>query len=44
MVFLFIILLISLQPLGTDRGSRVSAMRTAILETFPEPNRKLLQR
>lgn len=44
MVFLFIILLISLQRLGTDRGNRVNAMRTAILETFPEPNRKLLQR
>ncbi|CAN0873409.1 Rho GTPase-activating protein REN1 [Linum grandiflorum] len=25
-------------------GSRVSSMRTAIMETFPEPNRRLLQR
>ncbi|XP_015384060.2 rho GTPase-activating protein REN1 isoform X1 [Citrus sinensis] len=33
-----------LEARRTDRGSRVSAMRTAILETFPEPNRKLLQR
>ncbi|GAB2290778.1 hypothetical protein Dimus_025047 [Dionaea muscipula] len=29
---------------GTDRSGRVNAMRTAILETFPEPNRRLLQR
>ncbi|KAH7567679.1 hypothetical protein JRO89_XS07G0118900 [Xanthoceras sorbifolium] len=28
----------------TDRAGRVSAMRTAICETFPEPNRRLLQR
>ncbi|CAL5436985.1 unnamed protein product [Camellia sinensis] len=29
---------------GTDRGRRVAAMREAICETFPEPNRRLLQR
>ncbi|GKF55865.1 Rho GTPase-activating protein REN1-like protein isoform X1 [Tanacetum coccineum] len=28
----------------TDRGSRVNNMRTAICDTFPEPNRRLLQR
>ncbi|XP_059636378.1 rho GTPase-activating protein REN1 [Cornus florida] len=28
----------------TDRGMRVTAMRSAICETFPEPNRRLLQR
>ncbi|KAK3038337.1 hypothetical protein RJ639_031433 [Escallonia herrerae] len=28
----------------TDRSMRVSAMRAAICETFPEPNRRLLQR
>ncbi|CAL5360084.1 unnamed protein product [Camellia sinensis] len=28
----------------TDRGRRVAAMREAICETFPEPNRRLLQR
>lgn len=28
----------------TERGIRVNAMHTAILETFPEPNRRLLQR
>lgn len=33
-----------LEARRTDRGNRVNAMRTAILETFPEPNRKLLQR
>ncbi|XP_019175030.1 PREDICTED: rho GTPase-activating protein REN1-like isoform X2 [Ipomoea nil] len=27
-----------------DRGMRVNAIRSAILETFPEPNRRLLQR
>lgn len=27
-----------------DRGNRVNAMRVAIMETFPEPNRKLLER
>jgi hypothetical protein len=30
--------------LGTARGNRVSAMRAAIWDTFPEPNRRLLQR
>ncbi|XP_050234228.1 rho GTPase-activating protein REN1 isoform X2 [Mercurialis annua] len=29
---------------GKDRGNRVNAMREAILETFPEPNRRLLER
>ncbi|KAH9623569.1 hypothetical protein KSS87_013173, partial [Heliosperma pusillum] len=29
---------------GSDRNNRLNAMRTAILETFPEPNRRLLQR
>ncbi|XP_060199032.1 rho GTPase-activating protein REN1-like isoform X3 [Lycium barbarum] len=33
-----------LEAFRTDRGIRVNAMRTAILETFPEPNRRLLQR
>nr|XP_009386459.1 PREDICTED: rho GTPase-activating protein REN1-like isoform X1 [Musa acuminata subsp. malaccensis] len=28
----------------TDRGIRVDSMRTAIYKTFPEPNRRLLQR
>ncbi|XP_071714235.1 uncharacterized protein [Rutidosis leptorrhynchoides] len=28
----------------TDRNTRVSAMRAAICDTFPEPNRRLLQR
>ncbi|CAI0467797.1 unnamed protein product [Linum tenue] len=28
----------------SDKGNRVSSMRTAIMETFPEPNRRLLQR
>ncbi|XP_031121251.1 rho GTPase-activating protein REN1-like isoform X3 [Ipomoea triloba] len=27
-----------------DRGNKVNAIRSAILETFPEPNRRLLQR
>ena len=30
--------------LGTDRSVRVNAVRAAICETFPEPNRRLLQR
>ncbi|XP_048226731.1 rho GTPase-activating protein REN1 isoform X3 [Ricinus communis] len=29
---------------GKDHNNRVNAMREAILETFPEPNRRLLQR
>ncbi|KAE9587099.1 putative Rho GTPase activation protein [Lupinus albus] len=33
-----------LEAVRTERGSRVSAMRTAINDTFPEPNRHLLQR
>lgn len=33
-----------LEAFRTDRGKRVSAMRAAICETFPEPNRRLLQR
>ncbi|KAL9255245.1 Rho GTPase-activating protein REN1-like protein [Drosera capensis] len=33
-----------LEAFRSDRGNRVNAMRTAILETFPEPNRRLLQR
>uniref|UniRef100_A0A6M2F6Y8 Rho-GAP domain-containing protein n=1 Tax=Populus davidiana TaxID=266767 RepID=A0A6M2F6Y8_9ROSI len=33
-----------LEACRTDRGSRVNAMRAAICETFPEPNRRLLQR
>ncbi|KAL5846968.1 hypothetical protein ACOSQ3_010492 [Xanthoceras sorbifolium] len=33
-----------LEACRTDRAGRVSAMRTAICETFPEPNRRLLQR
>ncbi|XP_052625268.1 rho GTPase-activating protein REN1 [Lactuca sativa] len=28
----------------TDRATRVNAIRTAICDTFPEPNRRLLQR
>ncbi|XP_038984902.1 rho GTPase-activating protein 7-like isoform X3 [Phoenix dactylifera] len=28
----------------TDRGDRMDAMRAAIYETFPEPNRRLVQR
>ncbi|KAF5461991.1 hypothetical protein F2P56_018041 [Juglans regia] len=33
-----------LEAFRTDRGVRVNAMRGAICETFPEPNRRLLQR
>ena len=33
-----------IQELGTERGARVNAMRVAVLDTFPEPNRRLLQR
>ncbi|CAK9312995.1 unnamed protein product [Citrullus colocynthis] len=33
-----------LEACKTDRGIRVNAMRSAIYETFPEPNRRLLQR
>ncbi|GMN40114.1 hypothetical protein TIFTF001_009342 [Ficus carica] len=33
-----------LQACRTERSMRVNAMRTAICETFPEPNRCLLQR
>ncbi|KAJ9567908.1 hypothetical protein OSB04_003874 [Centaurea solstitialis] len=33
-----------LQAFRTDRASRVSCMRAAICDTFPEPNRRLLQR
>ncbi|KAG8369187.1 hypothetical protein BUALT_Bualt15G0125100 [Buddleja alternifolia] len=33
-----------LEAFRTERGIRVSAMRSAICETFPEPNRRLLQR
>ncbi|XP_061362347.1 rho GTPase-activating protein REN1-like [Gastrolobium bilobum] len=33
-----------LEARRTERGSRVSAMRAAICDTFPEPNRHLLQR
>ncbi|PSS17363.1 Rho GTPase-activating protein [Actinidia chinensis var. chinensis] len=33
-----------LEACRTDRGRRVAAMREAICETFPEPNRRLLQR
>ncbi|XP_071692681.1 rho GTPase-activating protein REN1-like [Rutidosis leptorrhynchoides] len=33
-----------LQAYRTDRGSRVNCMRAAICDTFPEPNRRLLQR
>ncbi|XP_076940498.1 rho GTPase-activating protein REN1-like [Bidens hawaiensis] len=33
-----------LQAYRTDRGSRVSNMHAAICDTFPEPNRRLLQR
>ncbi|CAN8325792.1 unnamed protein product [Cochlearia groenlandica] len=33
-----------LEACRTDRGNRVNAMRVAICETFPEPNRRLLQR
>ncbi|KAH1124985.1 hypothetical protein AAZX31_06G089800 [Glycine max] len=33
-----------LEACRTERGSRVAAMRAAINDTFPEPNRRLLQR
>ncbi|KAA3466662.1 rho GTPase-activating protein REN1-like isoform X4 [Gossypium australe] len=33
-----------LEACRTQRGSRVNAMRLAVLDTFPEPNRRLLQR
>ncbi|KVH99701.1 Pleckstrin homology domain-containing protein, partial [Cynara cardunculus var. scolymus] len=33
-----------LQAFRTDRSTRVSCMRAAICDTFPEPNRRLLQR
>ncbi|GKV33594.1 hypothetical protein SLEP1_g42080 [Rubroshorea leprosula] len=33
-----------LEACRTDRANRVNAMRGAICETFPEPNRRLLQR
>ncbi|KAL8162380.1 hypothetical protein V2J09_013869 [Rumex salicifolius] len=33
-----------LDAFRADRSIRINCMRTAILETFPEPNRKLLQR
>ncbi|KAK2376130.1 rho GTPase-activating protein REN1 [Trifolium repens] len=33
-----------LEASRTARGNRVSAMRAAIWDTFPEPNRRLLQR
>ncbi|XP_057774839.1 rho GTPase-activating protein REN1 [Salvia miltiorrhiza] len=33
-----------LESCRTDRSVRVAAMRSAICETFPEPNRRLLQR
>ncbi|KAL9229141.1 hypothetical protein vseg_004640 [Gypsophila vaccaria] len=33
-----------LEAFRTDRNNRLNAMRSAILETFPEPNRRLLQR
>ncbi|XP_074279420.1 rho GTPase-activating protein REN1-like isoform X2 [Silene latifolia] len=33
-----------LEAFRSDRNNRLNAMRTAILETFPEPNRRLLQR
>ncbi|XP_038704837.1 rho GTPase-activating protein REN1-like isoform X6 [Tripterygium wilfordii] len=33
-----------LEACRTDHGSRVNAMRAAICGTFPEPNRRLLQR
>ncbi|KAK9270257.1 hypothetical protein L1049_025834 [Liquidambar formosana] len=33
-----------LEACRTDRGGRVNNMRAAICETFPEPNRRLLQR
>ncbi|KAM7260151.1 hypothetical protein ACFE04_015892 [Oxalis oulophora] len=33
-----------LEACKTERSGRLNAMRTAITETFPEPNRRLLQR
>ncbi|XVF64876.1 hypothetical protein PTKIN_Ptkin09bG0202000 [Pterospermum kingtungense] len=33
-----------LEACRTERGGRVNAMRMAVLDTFPEPNRRLLQR
>ncbi|KAK8705538.1 hypothetical protein V6N13_049138 [Hibiscus sabdariffa] len=33
-----------LEACRTQHGSRVNAMRAAVLDTFPEPNRRLLQR
>uniref|UniRef100_M4DBF6 Rho-GAP domain-containing protein n=1 Tax=Brassica campestris TaxID=3711 RepID=M4DBF6_BRACM len=33
-----------LEACRSDRGNRVNAMREAICESFPEPNRRLLQR
>ncbi|KAH1110565.1 hypothetical protein AAZX31_04G089400 [Glycine max] len=33
-----------LEACRTERGSRVASMRAAINDTFPEPNRRLLQR
>ncbi|OAY58055.1 rho GTPase-activating protein REN1 isoform X2 [Manihot esculenta] len=33
-----------LEAFRKDRGNSVNAIRVAILETFPEPNRRLLQR
>ncbi|XP_050375500.1 rho GTPase-activating protein REN1 isoform X2 [Argentina anserina] len=37
-------LLDSFRKSGNDRGGRINAMRTTICDTFPEPNRCLLQR
>ncbi|KAM5575448.1 rho GTPase-activating protein REN1 [Rosa sericea] len=37
-------LLDSFRKSGNDRGGRINAMRTTICDTFPEPNRRLLQR
>lgn len=43
--FGFVILLLDIiQWLGTEHSARVNAMRMAVLDTFPEPNRRLLQR
>ncbi|KAE8659246.1 Rho GTPase-activating protein REN1 [Hibiscus syriacus] len=33
-----------LEACRTEHNARVNAMRTAVLDTFPEPNRRLLQR
>ncbi|XWS21419.1 hypothetical protein CRYUN_Cryun30bG0053500 [Craigia yunnanensis] len=33
-----------LEACRTERGGRVNATRVAVLDTFPEPNRRLLQR